>query len=551
MRAEIVRNGELLDARAGGHFPTPPRQAPRDRSRARSVTTATPMVSVEGITKSYPGVSALSDVTFDLRPGEVHALVGENGAGKSTLIRILSGDTAADTGTMRVAGLPVRFANPSDARRLGIVTIFQELTIVPGLTVAENIVLGAEPTIGPGRQVYSRRLANARASQFLTRLAAREGIDPRSPADRLSTAQKQLVEIARALQLQAPVIIMDEPTAALSAKEAEVLLRIIGQLRDEGHSVVFASHRLDEVLSVANRVTVLRGGRHVGTLERAGIDGPGHLIELMIGRPLSALFPPRNESLGEVFFSVRGLGRGIAFDDVSFDVHRGEVLGIAGLIGAGRTEVMRAIFGADPLERGEVFKSGRNLAIKSPRDAIAAGIAYLPEDRKEQGLVLALSGVENIALAWMEHIGFAGIVNWSKISAMAANIARQLQFRGRIEAPARTSSGGNQQKLVIGKWLATEADLLIFDEPTRGIDIGAKVEVYRVIHALAQRGAGIVLVSSELIELMNVAHRIIVMSKGRVQDELPFAEFAERRILTAAFSAHAAVASQTSVAEEE
>jgi ABC-type sugar transport system ATPase subunit len=312
----------------------------------------------------------------------------------------------------------------------------------------------------------------------------------------------------------------------------------VRQLREEGRSIVFVSHRLDEVLEIADRVTVLRGGRHVATLDRDAIEGAGHLIELMIGRPLKELFPPRNETVGEVLFSVRGLSRTNAFEDVSFDVRRGEVVGLAGLIGAGRTEVMRAIFGADALERGTVVKAGKTITLKTPRDAIAAGIAYLPEDRKEHGLVLSLSGEENIALASMNRGGTSGLVNWAKIRAMASDIARRLQFRGRIEAPAQTNSGGNQQKLVIGKWVATGADLLIFDEPTRGIDIGAKVEVYRLIHSLAAEGAGIILVSSEIHELMNVAHRILVLSKGRVQDELPLEDFSERRILTAAFAAH-------------
>jgi ABC-type sugar transport system ATPase subunit len=469
----------------------------------------------------------------------VHCLVGENGAGKSTFIKILSGDTPPDAGSINIGGETRAIASPSEARHCGIVTIFQELTIVPWLSVAENVMLGSdEPMVGPGRQFYSRRRANARAIEILGRLAAGWDIDPGAPAHGLSTAQKQLVEIARALQIDAPVIIMDEPTAALSAKEAKALLAIIKQLRGEGRSIIFVSHRLDEVLDIADRVTVLRAGRHVATLDRAAIAGTGQLIELMIGRPLRELFPERNDIIGEVVFSVRGLSRGEAFRDVSFDVRRGEVLGVAGLIGAGRTEVMRAIFGADRRDSGEVLKAGRRVRIDTPRDAIAAGIAYLPEDRKEQGLVLVLSGSENITLAAMERAPASGLVNWQRLRATAREIARQLRFRGQIEAPASTNSGGNQQKLVIGKWIATGADVFIFDEPTRGIDIGAKVEVYRLVHALAERGAAIILVSAELPELMNVAHRIIVMSKGVIRDEVPLAEFDERRILTAAFAGH-------------
>ena len=498
-----------------------------------------PVLAVSSLTKSYPGVVALHDVPFDLRAGEVHCLVGENGAGKSTFIKILSGDTQPDAGEISIRGETRTIASPSEARRHGIVTIFQELTIVPWLTVAENVMLGSdEPMVGPRRQFYSRRNAYRRTAEILGRLGAGRDIDPRSPAHRLSTAQKQLVEIARALQIDAPVIIMDEPTAALSAKEAKVLLTIIKQLRDESRSVIFVSHRLEEVLEIADRVTVLRGGRHVATLDREVISGTGQMIELMVGRPLRELFPERNDTIGEVLLSVRGLSRGNVFRQVSFDVRRGEVLGVAGLIGAGRTEAMRTIFGADPRDSGEVLKDGQSIAINSPRDAIAAGIAYLPEDRKEQGLVLLLSGSENIMLATMERTPLFGVLNWARLKALGRDIARQLQFRGQIDAPASTNSGGNQQKLVIGKWIATGADVLIFDEPTRGIDIGAKVEVYRLIHQLAARGAAVILVSAELPELMNVAHRIIVMSKGVIQDEVPLAEFDERRILSAAFAGH-------------
>jgi ABC-type sugar transport system ATPase subunit len=504
----------------------------------RTMTDGGTVIAVAGITKTYPGVTALSEVGFDLRPGEVHALVGENGAGKSTLIRVLSGDARADAGTVTVAGAPVHFASPSDARSHGIVTIFQELTIVPWLSVAENVVLGSEPTVGPGRQLFSRRETLARARDVLGRLGTAGDIDPKLPANRLSTAQKQIVEIARALLHAAPVIIMDEPTAALSDNEAEALLRIVRQLRDEGRSVLFVSHRLGEVLDVADRVTVLRGGRHVATLPVAEIEGPNQLIELMVGRPLSELFPPRNEAIGDVIFEVKGLTRHGAFEDVSFAVRSGEVLGVGGLIGAGRTEVMRAIFGADPMDGGEIIKSGHRLTIRKPWDAIRAGIAYLPEDRKEQGLILELTGRENMVVAAMDKVSRGGIVRWRKIRALADDLARRLQFKGRLEAPARTNSGGNQQKLVVGKWVATGADVLIFDEPTRGIDIGAKVEVYRLIQSLAAQGAGIILVSSELPELMNVAHRMIVMSGGRVQDEMALDEFDEHRILAAAFAAH-------------
>ena len=496
------------------------------------------VIAVKNITKRYPGVTALAGVDFDLRRGEVHALVGENGAGKSTLIKVLSGDVPADEGTITVEGRPVTFASPGAARRHGIVTIFQELTIVPWLSVAENVVLGSEPTIGPGGQLFSRDRAIAQTRDMLQSIGESMDIDPSAPAGLLSTAKKQIIEIARALLLRAPVIVMDEPTASLSDNEAEALLRIMRQLRDEGRAILFVSHRLNEVLDIADRVTVLRGGKHIASLPASQIDGTGQLIELMVGRPLAELFPPRNEKLGDVIFSAHGLTRKGVYEDINFEVRAGEVLGVAGLIGAGRTEVMRAIFGADPLDSGRIEKAGTAFVARQPRDAINAGIAYLPEDRKEHGLVLELSGQENMVMASMDRVSTAGFVAWPRIRRIAHDLAERLRFQGRIEAPARTNSGGNQQKLVIGKWVATGADILIFDEPTRGIDIGAKVEVYRLIQSLAEDGAAIVMISSELPELMNVAHRIIVMSGGRIQDEMSLPDFDERRILAAAFAAH-------------
>lgn len=495
------------------------------------------VVAVEDVTKEYPGVVALEGVSLDLRAGEVHALVGENGAGKSTLIKIISGDARPDRGQLYAFGNRQSFSDPREARRLGIVTIFQELMVVPDLSVVENIVLGSEPTMAGGK-LFSRRRAHEATQRVLADLGAGMNIDPWAPAGRLSTAQKQVIEIARALLLKAPVIIMDEPTAALSAREAARLLDIMRQLRNEGRAILFVSHRLEEVRGIADRVTVLRGGRHIATLAASEIKSTRQLIELMVGRPLSELFPPRNKKLGQNVFAVRGLSRDGAFADISFEVRQGEVLGVAGLIGAGRTEVMRSIFGADPYDRGTIVKDGRGLAIHSPRDAIRAGIAYLPEDRKTQGLALLLSGRENLVMAHLDRLSRLGFVNWGAVRRIAGEIAKRLRFRGDLEAPVRTISGGNQQKLVIGKWVASEAQVFIFDEPTRGIDIGAKVEVYRLIHALAEQGAAIILVSSELHELMNVSHRMIVMSGGQVQDELRMDEFDERRILEAAFAAH-------------
>jgi len=498
----------------------------------------TAAVALEDIAKDYPGVRALSGVSLDLRAGEVHALVGENGAGKSTLIRILSGDARPNRGRILVQGREVQFQSPSDARRHGIATIFQELMIVPGLSVAENVVLGSEPTLGWGQQIYSRSRAEQMAGEALKSLGLAAAIDPRASVESLSTAQKQIVEIARALLRNAPVIVLDEPTAALSDNEAEALLRILDRLRGQGSAILYVSHRLNEVRRIADRITVLRGGQHIATLPAAAVARTEELIELMVGRPIEELFPPRSPARGGTVLAVRGLGRTGAFEDVSFEVRAGEILGVAGLIGAGRTEVMRAIFAADPLDRGEILKDGRRLALRSPAEAIASGIAYLPEDRKEQGLVLTLQGHENLAMASLERYGGCGLVSWGRLRRSAQEVAARLQFRGDLEAPARVISGGNQQKLVIGKWVLSKADVLIFDEPTRGIDVGAKAEVYRLIYQLAMQGKAVIVVSSELPELVNLCHRIIVMSGGRVQDEMDAADFDERRILAAAFAAH-------------
>jgi ABC-type sugar transport system ATPase subunit len=497
---------------------------------------ATPLVALNNLAKDYPGVRALRDVSIDLRRGEVHALVGENGAGKSTLIRILSGEVRPDGGSISIEGEPVAFDEPRDARRRGIVTIFQELMIVPALSVAENIFLGNEP--GSAHLFYSRAKAERMAAEVLASLGVGSQVRPSELAGNLSTAQKQLIEIARALVLRAPVIVMDEPTAALSENEAAALRRLIVRMRSEGTCILYVSHRLNEVLEIADRVTVLRGGERVATMDVKAISGTSELIGLMVGRPIAELFPPRNEKLGEVIFSVSNLRRRGVFEDVSFHVRAGEVVGFAGLVGAGRTEVMRAIFGADELDSGEIRKNGQVVTIRDPREAIARGVAYLPEDRKDHGLVLTMSGAENVVMASLEKSCIAGLVSPAAVRRTARSIADRLQFRGQLDAAAGTASGGNQQKLVIGKWVSTGAEILIFDEPTRGIDVGAKAEIYRLIHRLASEGAAIIVVSSELPELINICHRIYAMSGGRIRDELSQPEFDEQRILAGAFAAH-------------
>ena len=501
-------------------------------------------LAVEGVGKRYPGVAALAGVSLDLRRGEVHALIGENGAGKSTLIRVITGATRPDEGRVLIEGEPVVLSSPADARRRGVVGIFQELTTQPWLTVADNILLGDEPTLGPGGQVLARRRANRRAAEVLRRLDA-AGIPVTARAGALSTAQKQLLEIGRAMALDAPLIIMDEPTASLPDRDADRLLELVAELRGEGRTILYVSHRLSEVQRIADRVTVLRGGEHVATAPIAELDVP-RMIELMLGRPADELFPERNERIGEPLLRVDGLCRDGAYRDISFTVRAGEVLGFSGLIGAGRSEVMRSLCGAEPADAGTVEIDGRPVTIRSPRDAIRAGIAYLPEDRKEQGLVLELSGRENIALASMRRFSPSGLVRRGRLHRETAEMSRALQLRGSLDAEVRTLSGGNQQKIVIGKALLTDPRVLIFDEPTRGIDVGAKREVYRLIHQAAGRGAAVILVSSELPEVINVAHRILVMSNGRIHDELHHDEFDDRRILTAAFAGHVTRSETTS-----
>ncbi len=511
-----------------------PLAGPASATSARAKS-AIPLVTLNNLVKDFPGVRALDGVSLDLRRAEVHALVGENGAGKSTLIRVLSGDVKPDNGSIEIEGRPTVFETPRDARQHGVVTIFQELMIAPDLSVAENIFLGNEP--GPAL-LYSRAKAARKAAEVLAGLGVGSQIDPSERAGNLSTAQRQLIEIARALVLRAPVIVMDEPTAALSENEAAALRSLIVRMRAEGTSFLYVSHRLDEVMEIADRMTVLRGGERVATKEASQIKSTSELIGLMVGRPMAELFPLRNEKLGDVVFSVSGLTRHGIFTDINFDVRAGEVVGFAGLVGAGRTEVMRAIFGADRPDVGEIRKDGGVITIRHPCDAIAYGIAYLPEDRKDQGLVLTMSGAENLVMASLDQCCVAGFVSKSAIRKTARATADRLQFKGQLDAPAGIASGGNQQKLVIGKSILTGAKVLIFDEPTRGVDVGAKAEIYRLIHRLASEGAAVIIVSSELPELMGTCHRIYTMSGGRIRDELSLAEFDEKRILEGAFAAH-------------
>ncbi|MGN6272120.1 MAG: sugar ABC transporter ATP-binding protein [Protaetiibacter sp.] len=493
-----------------------------------------PVLAAENITKTFPGVVALDGVSIELMPGEVHALIGENGAGKSTLISILSGSDRANGGRLLLHGEEVAFESPAAARRQGIATIFQELAIEPWLNVSANVVLGNEPGRGP---FLSRRQADEVARRQLARLGA-DDIPLHALAGQLSTAQKQLIEIARALAVDPSVIIMDEPTSSLPARDVERLLDIVRQLRAEGTAIVFVSHRLDEIRSIADRVTVLREGRKVATEPADGLS-TDRMIELMTGRSIGSLFPERNSRIGDIVLEADGLSRAGAFDDVSFTVRAGEILGFAGLIGAGRPETMRALYGADPLDAGRITLRGEPFEPKNVRASIAAGIAYLPEDRKEQGLVLGLPVSNNMVLSTLKRFSRLGMVSGRRIRETATRMSSTLRLRGRVEGAVANLSGGNQQKVIIAKALISEATVLIFDEPTRGVDVGAKLEVYTLMQELAAQGAAVILVSSELPEVMNVAHRIVVMSAGRVSGHYAWPDFDERTILSDAFAAFA------------
>ena len=488
------------------------------------------LVSLVGLSKSFFGVRALDQVDFDLRPGEVHALMGENGAGKSTLMKILAGIYPRDAGELVVAGHPAEIDSPRAAQALGIGIVHQELNLMRHLSAAQNIFIGREPRRGLGLLLDEERL-NADASRIFERMKLR--LDPRVRVADLTVARQQMVEIAKALSFDSRVLIMDEPTAALNAEEVADLFTIIRQLRGEGVGIVYISHKMDELQQIADRVTVMRDGRTIGTLPMAGTPVDS-IIQMMVGRQLAAFQRPQAASAQTaVALEVRRLQRGQAIRDVSFRLHRGEILGFAGLMGAGRTEVARAIFGADPLDSGEILVGGRPVRIRSPRDAVACGIGYLSEDRKHFGLATGLDVQTNIAMTDLRRFRRLGLfLDDAAIGATARDYVRQLKIRTpSVTQLVRLLSGGNQQKVVIAKWLLRDCDILFFDEPTRGIDVGAKAEIYKLLNALAAQGKAIVVISSELPEVLRLSHRVLVMCEGRVAGELDADEATQESIM--------------------
>jgi len=469
-----------------------------------------------GISKSFPGIRALSDVDLDVDAGEVHAIVGENGAGKSTLVKILAGVHHPDEGTIELDGNAVRLSDPIDARRHGIGMVYQELNLVPDLTVAENILLGVTPSRWG---LVNRRALREQARAILDELDAR--IDTDDLVGSLTVSQQQIVEIAKVYASRPRIVVLDEPTSSLSEHETQSLFRIIGRMTDAGLAVIYISHRLREVIEIAQRVTVLRDGRLVETRPTEGVTAP-EMIRLMVGRELTEVFPKREVAIGDVVLSVAGLSRTDEFDDISLTVRSGEIVGMAGLVGAGRTEVARAIFGLDALDAGTIEVDGASVMIRGPRDAVRAGIAYVPEDRKRDGIVPQLSIKGNISLSVLKHVSVAGWIKPRAERALAQQKAEELSVSPPAIAPrVDTLSGGNQQKAVFAKWLATNPRILILDEPTRGVDVGAKSDIHTIIGELAAQGTAIILISSELPEVLAVSDRIIVLHEGRIAAELP------------------------------
>ena len=472
-----------------------------------------PLLCVRGVSKRFGSVLALAGVDFEVRRGEVHAVCGENGAGKSTLMKVLSGEYAPDEGSIRWRGQPLHLAGPQDAKAAGIVMIHQELNLVPHLTVAENIWLAREPRRG---WFVDRARQRAGARACLERLGA--AIDPDARVSSLSIAQRQLVEIAKALSMNAELLIMDEPTSSLGEADASKLQDVILDLKRSGVGIVYISHRLDELSRIVDRVTVLRDGRYITTrpLAATSVD---EIVSLMVGRPLDDKFPPATRKpANEVLLRVQGLRRTGSFGPVDFELRRGEILGFAGLIGAGRTEVARAVFGADPVDAGRVELGGRALRIRTPMDAIREGLAYVSEDRKAHGLAVRMSVAHNITLANMGAVsGRAGFIRFDRERAVARRYIDSLAIRTPSpDQVARLLSGGNQQKVVIAKWLFRDARVIFFDEPTRGIDVGAKYALYELMDRLASQGIGVVLISSELPEILGLTDRVAVFRQGRL-----------------------------------
>lgn len=493
------------------------------------MTVEPPLLEVRGISKSFPGVKALQGVEFQLDAGEVLVLVGENGAGKSTLMKILSGIYARDEGTIAVDGREVDITGPADAQELGISIIHQEMNLMPDLTVAQNIYLGREPRRG---LMLDEKALNRQAAALLGDLGIQ--LDPRTKVSTLTVAAQQMVEIAKALSFNAKVLIMDEPTSALTDSEVETLFRLIEQLKANGTGIVYISHRMDELRRLADRVSVLRDGQYIGSLAKSEISVP-KIIEMMVGRVIDEGTRPtaRDHDNDPVVLDVVNLSTRALLKDVSFQLRRGEILGFAGLMGAGRTETARAVIGADPRSAGTISINGREVRIRQPEDAVKRGVGYLSEDRKQLGLMLEQDVTFNTVLASLGR--YANAIGWmgdSKAKNQTKDYVQQLRVKTpSVNQVVKLLSGGNQQKVVIARWLMRDCDILIFDEPTRGIDVGAKEEIYRLMQQLADAGKSIIVISSELPEILRVANRIAVFANGRITGTLRNEEASQEKIM--------------------
>jgi ribose transport system ATP-binding protein len=488
------------------------------------------LVKMERIEKMFPGVKALDDCRFELLPGEVHGLVGENGAGKSTLMKVLAGIYKKDAGTITVKGRPVEIHTTKQAQALGISIIHQELNLMRHLTAAQNIFIGREQKKGMPFLVDDGEIRQKAAELFkLINLR----LDPSIQVAGLTVAQQQMIEIAKALSFNMDVLVMDEPTSALSETEIEELFKVIRNFRDQGKGIVYISHRMDELHHICDRVTVMRDGRYIATTPMKEITTE-QIISQMVGREIyESRHSHGDTSKNEVVLEVKNLNRGRIVQNVSFDLHRGEILGFAGLLGAGRTETMRLIFGADPMESGEIFVNGKKVVIKHPRDAVRRGIGYLSEDRKRYGLALGMSVKVNTVMASLEKfLRPPGIIDEKAVKKVSVEYVKKLNTRTpSVDQLAKNLSGGNQQKVVVGKWLVKNSDILVFDEPTRGIDVGAKSEIYKLLNELADQGKAIIMISSELPEILRMSHRIVVMCEGRVTATLSAEESTQEKIM--------------------
>jgi ribose transport system ATP-binding protein len=489
------------------------------------------LLKMESIRKTFPGVIALDKVNMDLYKGEVHAICGENGAGKSTLMKILSGIYQPDSGALYLKGQKTSIHGTQSAQQLGICIIHQELNLAPHLTVAQNMFLGREPMIY-GKILDEKKL-NQMAAEILQSLHL--DIKPTTLVKDLSVSKQQMVEICKALSVKSQILIMDEPTSALSEAEIDELFRIIHKLKSEGVGIFYISHRLEELKHIVDRISVLRDGCYIGTWEYGQLS-MDEIIAKMVGRTLSDKFPRRETKIGEIVFEVRNMSRKGVIKNISFQLRKGEVLGIAGLMGAGRTELARAIFGADSKDEGQVFLEGKEIFISSPLEAIKAGVAYLSEDRKRDGLALKLAVDQNITLANIFSVSnLWGVISKRKEKLSADKYVKDLRIKTpSLDQHVINLSGGNQQKIVIAKWLCRNSRVVLFDEPTRGIDVGAKYEVYELINQLVKQGVGVIIISSELPEIIGMCDRIIVLHEGKLTGQLTKAEMTQERILNLA-----------------